>query len=254
MGRVSRRESDILPSAGFGGLRVEKLVYVVWKPMASTVEAFRDVLLEDCAGLLQDSGAQRLAVSVADEHVHYARGRVITHTEDPIAGVVCFWLGTHLDRAPAEEVIRRVTSRCAGYLVLESVPLENTSCRAPLGERTPGVNTIGFLEKPERLTYEQWLELWQGQHTRVAIETQSTFLYVQNAVVRSVTEGAPPWVAIVEEGFPREALTDPNVFYDAGDSAAKLAENRRRMIESCRRFIDFDRLESHVFSQYVISE
>jgi len=49
-------------------------------------------------------------------------------------------------------------------------------------------------------------------------------------------------------------LTDPKVFYDAGDSAAKLAENRRRMIESCRRFIDFDRLESHVFSQYVISE
>ena len=38
----------------------------------------------------------------------------------------------------------------------------------------------------------------------------------------------------------------------AGDSDAKLDENRGRMIESCQRFIEFDRLESHMFSQYVL--
>jgi hypothetical protein len=233
---------------------MEKLVYVVWKATDSAVEVFRDVLLGECATQLLDLGAQKLAVSLADEHVCYARESIITHMEEPITGVVCFWLGTHLDRAPAEEVIRGVTSRYAGYLVLESVPRANTTCRASLGERTPGVNTIGFLEKPDRLSYDQWLAHWQGQHTRVALETQSTFLYIQNAVVRAVTEAAPPWVAIVEEGFPSAAMTNPKVFYDAGDSAAKLTENRARMIESCRRFIDFDRLESHVFSQYVLSE
>jgi hypothetical protein len=233
---------------------VEKLVYVVWKPAASSVEDFRDVLLGECARKLLHRGARKLAVSVADEHVREARGSIITQMEDPIAAVVCFWLGTHLEREPAEEVLRRVTSRCAGYLVLESVPIENDTRRVPLGERTPGMNTIGFLEKPDRLAYEEWRGLWQGQHTRVAIETQSTFLYIQNAVVRALTEGAPPWVAIVEEGFPSDALTDPMVFYDAGDSKARLAENRGRMIESCRRFIDFERLESHIFSQYVLSE
>jgi hypothetical protein len=151
-------------------------------------------------------------------------------------------------------VIAGVTSRHAGYLVLESVPIVNTTQTAAVGERTPGTHTIAFLEKPDRLSYGEWLDLWQGRHTRVAIETQSTFLYIQNAVVRALSEDAPPWVAIVEEGFPREALTDQMVFYDAADSPAKLDANRGRMIESCQRFIDFDQLESHMFSQYVLGD
>jgi len=233
---------------------MEKLVYVVWKPPEKSVEEFRDDLVGERGRQLLDLGAKRLAVAVADEHVRYAQGSVITHMETPITAIVSFWLDTHLDRAPLEEAIRSATSRHAGYLVVESVPIVNTTRTAALGQRTPGTHTIAFLEKPDRLSYEEWLDLWQGRHTRVAIETQSTFLYIQNAVVRAVTEGAPPWVAIVEEGFPREALSDQKVFYDAGDSDEKLAENRGRMIESCQRFIDFDRLESHMFSQYVLGD
>lgn len=233
---------------------MEKLVYVVWKPPGLPAPDFRDLLLGDCAKRLIERGARKLAISVADEHVAYAQGSVITHMDAPISATISFWLETHLNRAPVEEAIAAATARHAGYLVLESVPIVNTSHTAPRGERTPGINTIGFLEKPERLSHEEWLELWQGQHTRVAIETQSTFLYIQNVVVRAVTEGAPPWVAIVEEGFPEQALRDQKVFYDAGDSEEKLVENRGRMIESCRRFIDFDHLESHVFSQYLIGD
>jgi hypothetical protein len=233
---------------------MEKLVYVLWKRPEMPVEAFRDDLIGPCGRRLLELGARGLAVSVADEHVLYAQGSVITHLEVPIAAVIGLWLDTHLDRAPHEEVIAASSSRYAGYLVLESVPIVNSTRKAALGERTPGVNTIGFLEKPERLTYPEWLELWQGRHTGVAVETQSTFLYIQNAVVRALGGAAPPWVAIVEEGFPREALTDQKVFYDAGESDEKLEENRSRMIESCRRFIDFEHLESHVFSQYVLAE
>jgi hypothetical protein len=233
---------------------VEKLVYVLWKQPDVSVEDFRDDLIGASGAKLAGLGARQLAVSVADEHVAYAQGSVITHMEVPITAVVSFWLDSHLERAPLEALIGNLTSRHAGYLVLESVPIVNASQTAPPGARTPGINTIGFLEKPERLTYEEWLELWQGQHTAVGVETQSTFLYIQNAVVRAVTEAAPPWVAIVEEGFPREALTDQMVFYAAGDSQAKLEENRGRMIESCRRFIDFDELESHMFSQYVLGD
>ena len=233
---------------------MEKLVYVVWKPSGASVEEFRDDLVGERGKRLIELGARKLAVAVADEHVQYAQGSVITRMEEPIAAVVSFWLDTHLDRARLEEAIRSASSRHAGYLVLESVPIVNTTQTVAIGERTPGILTIAFLEKPERLTYEAWLDLWQGRHTRVAIETQSTFLYIQNAVVRSVTEDAPAWVAIVEEGFPREALTDQKVFYDAGDSDEKLAENRGRMIESCQRFIDFDRLESHMFSQYLLGD
>jgi hypothetical protein len=102
------------------------------------------------------------------------------------------------------------------------------------------------------MTYEAWLDQWQGHHTRIAIETQSTFLYVQNLIVRAVTPDAPPWCAIVEEGFPAEAPTDPMVFFAAGDSRDKLEENRRRLLESCGKFIDFARLESHPMSSYVL--
>jgi hypothetical protein len=179
---------------------------------------------------------------------------VISHLPEPISAVVCFWLDSHLDRGPLEQLLAAGVARSAGYLVLESVPIVDTTQRAAPGARTPGINTIGFLEKPDRLSHDEWLELWQGQHTRVAIETQSTFLYIQNAVVRALTPGAPLWVAIVEEGFPREALTDQKVFYAAGDSDTVLAENRGRMVESCRRFIDFERLESHVFSHYVLGD
>jgi len=47
-----------------------------------------------------------------------------------------------------------------------------------------------------------WLARWQDDHTQVAIDTQSTFGYTQNAVVRALTEDSPPISAIVEELFP----------------------------------------------------
>jgi hypothetical protein len=232
---------------------MEKLVYVLWKRPEQSADALRDELRGACARKLAGLGAKRLALSVADEHVAYAQGSVISQMKEPITAVVSFWLDTHLDRGPLEAELRNATARIAGYLVSESVPIVNTTQRAEPGLRTPGINSIGFLEKPESLPYDEWLELWQGRHTRVAIETQSTFLYVQNAVIRALTDDAPPWVAIVEEGFPADAMRDQKVFYAAGDSDAKLEENRGRMIESCRRFIEFDRLESHVFSQYLLA-
>lgn len=233
---------------------MEKLIYAVWRRRESTPAEFKRELLGETAEGLIGLGAQKLSVGLVDEHVEYALGSRITRMEEPLSGMVSLWLHTALERAPYEERIRAATGRCAGYLVLESVPIVNATRFAPIGERRPGVNTVAFLQKPDWLSYDEWLERWQGQHTRVAIETQSTFLYIQNVVVRSLTEGAPPWTAIVEEGFPSEALTDPKVFYDAGDSDEKLAENLGRMIASCKRFIDFDRLESHVMSEYLLKD
>jgi hypothetical protein len=233
---------------------MEKLVYVVWNHPDTSAEAFRDDWIGPRAAQLAELGARGLAVSVADDDVAFAGKSVISRIPTPIRGIVSFWLDTHLHRAPAEAVVTDACSRIAGYLVVESVPIVNTEHSVPRGARTPGVNTVGFLEKPDHLAYAEWLELWQGRHTRVAIETQCTFLYIQNAVVRPLTPDAPRWVAIVEEGFPREALTDQKVFYAAGDSDEVLGRNRGCMIESCRKFIEFDRLESHVFSQYVLSD
>ena len=59
------------------------------------------------------------------------------------------------------------------------------------------------------------------------------------------------WDAIVEETFPIEALTDPKVFYDAGDDD-ELKANADRMLESCRRFLDFEPMEWTHMSEYCL--
>ncbi len=233
---------------------MEKLIYVIWKDPEEDPAAFRDKLLGAPCTALRSQGAKKLAVSLVDEHVEYGLGSRITSMENPIAGFISFWLDTHLGRAPCEEIIQGASSRAAGYLVLESTPIVNTTSRAALGARTPGINTIGFLKVPEWMSYDEWREVWQGSHTQVAIETQSTFLYIQNVVVRALTEDAPLWAAFVEEGFPKQSPLDPHVFYASGGSQEKLEENLGRMITSVQRFIELPELESHLFSQYIISE
>jgi hypothetical protein len=209
-------------------------------------------MLGNVAGGLEGLGARGLSMNLADERATYAQHMRITRSSEPLSGTVSIWLDTALDRDPVHRLLEAACERFAGYLVLESVPIVNTTHTAPLGQRTPGITTVAFLEKPDAMTYEAWLDQWQGQHTRVAIETQSTFLYIQNVIVRAVTPEAPAWSAIVEEGFPAEAPTDPMVFFGAGNSREKLEENRRRLMESCAKFIDFSRLESHPMSSYVL--
>ncbi len=226
---------------------MEKLIYVVWKA-ADPVSDLRRQLLGATADTLIACGARSLTVNLADD---LAVPGLRMAQRDP-TGTVSVWMDTARDRGPIEEALAAVTSRLAGYLVLESVPLVNTRFVVPPGERIPGLYSVAFLERPASLAYDDWLERWQGHHTKVALETQSTFLYVQNVLVRPLTEDAPPWAAIVEEAFPAEAATDPMVFY-AAQSQATLAEHQRRMMESCQRFIDFSRFETHPMSSYALA-
>jgi hypothetical protein len=43
-------------------------------------------------------------------------------------------------------------------------------------------------------------------------------------------------------------------WYMAEGSPAKLARNLERMLESCRKFLDLDRVESHPMSEYRLAE
>ena len=231
---------------------MEKLIYAVWKKREESIGGFKEKMLSDVAGGLEGLGVRGLSMNLADERAAYAQRMRITKMPDPLSGTLSIWLDTALDRDPVHRLLEEACQRFAGYLVLESVPIVNTTQIAPLGERTPGITTVAFLEKPDAMTYESWLDQWQGHHTQVAIETQSTFLYIQNVIVRAVTPEAPGWSAIVEESFPAEAPTDPMVFFAAGNSREKLEENRRRLMESCAKFLDFSRVESHPMSSYVL--
>jgi hypothetical protein len=231
---------------------MEKMLYVVWKREGDSERDFRQKLLEKVSLQLIDLGARRLRIGVVDEDVAPAASLRMETTKPPIAGLVSIWADTSIRRRPFEEVLQGAVARQAGYLVTESEPIVNTKHVVADGKRTPGLYQVVLLRKPPRLSHEQWLEIWLGSHTQVAIDTQSTFGYRQNVIVRPLTYAAPPYDAIIEELFPAEAMTDPMVFYNAVGDEAKRKRHEKAMFDSVARFIDFDKIDRIPMSEYTL--
>jgi len=230
---------------------MEKLFYTLWKNPDEGASDWSDRLRGSLGRELAANGAQSLQVDIVDDAV--ADGAALRLISRPVPdGFVAFWMDSANDRAGCERLLRTTHRQIAGYLVTESRIKEDPSRRGADGGRSFGFSLIGFLQRPAWLTEPQWLDIWLGSHTGVAVETQSTFRYVQNVVARRLTEDAPELAAIVEEGFPSAALTSQAAFYDAVGDEEKLARNHGRMMDSCHRFIDFKRLDSLPMSEYVI--
>ncbi len=232
---------------------MEKILFLVWKPERQGAPEFRAALLENAAPELTRAGCRGLQLNLADEAVEPASLYRMANTKPPPEGLISLWV----DSVPVEyeeraEIVARHCARFAAYLVTESEPLRNTLHPAPQGERTPGYSQIALLQHPPRMQHEEWRRVWQHEHGPLAIETQSTFRYVQNLVVRALSYGAPGYHAIVEECFPAAAMTDPQVFYDAAGDEKKHRHNEKRMMESCARFIDFAAIDCIPTSEYVL--
>lgn len=230
---------------------MEKVVCVLWKP-AGVSDADFGKALRELAPELARLGAAQVRVNVVDEHVEAGVDVRVGAMDPPKAACVAFWLDDADElQGPLLAALASRSDRVAAYLVDESIPLHNTLHTVPAGVRTPGFNLVTAIVPKDGLSYEEFLSHWHREHRKVAVETQSTFAYVRNEIVRALTPDAPAWAAIVEESFPIEALTDPAVWYAAAGDAERLAENRRRMIESCVAFLALDRVESHPMSEYV---
>jgi len=233
---------------------MEKLLYVVWKPQQQSTGQFKQHLLKTLAPALIEAGAKKLAVSVDDERVAPALEKRMVAHQPAMSGLVSLWLDSHLQREPCETLIAECCEQLAGYLVSESVPIVNNSHRVPLGEASPGMSQVSFLQVPERLSYDEWQQIWQESHTRVAVDTQANYQYIQNLVVRPLTAEAPHWSAIVEEGFEAPAMTDLAAFYDAVDDPEKLALHQQQMMDSVFRFIDMENINVIPMSEYRLQE
>lgn len=235
-------------------LPMEKVVYVLWRPHGDSVDAFAERLRGDVAQALLDLGIDGLQVNVADDAVEAAMVRLV-ELDPQMEAVVSVWVGSVMDsvRRPIETVLAGAASKVAGYLVTESTPLRNTSRVAALGERTAGFANLAFLRQPARLSREAWLDAWQNGHSQLAIDTQSTFGYTQNVVVRPLTDDAPAFDGIVEELFPPEALTDLHAFFDAVGDDDKLTKNMKAMGESTERFGASESIDVVPTSQYVFA-
>lgn len=233
---------------------MEKVVYIVWRDAQTNAEEFGRRLRTEVADRLLALGARGLQVNVPDQAVQAAAGLRQMNTRPQMDGLLSLWVDSAIERfrRPFDEVIEAAVARMAGYLVTESQPIRNTRFPALPGERTAGFSQLAFLKRPPRLTPEAWLDIWHNQHTPVAIDTQDNFLYVQNVVVRPLTYAAPLYDAIVEECFPAAAMADPHAFFNAVGDEDKFQRHLGAMMESCQRFIDFDKIDVVPSSQYII--
>jgi hypothetical protein len=186
---------------------------------------------------LLDMDMPGLAINVRDNVVRDSL-MTLTTMDPPVIGFVSLWIQqSYGERVHA--AMARLQKECddpnllAAYLVTESVPLPPPDT-VP-GQRTRGLANVALLRRPDDLDEETWRTRWHIDHTPVAIETQSTFGYTQNAVVRALTPGAPVLAAIVEELFPDEAISDLHAFFGAANDD-DLRDRMERMVASTAAF------------------
>ena len=201
------------------------------------------------ADALLGLGLPGLSVNVRDGAVRHSL-MTLTTLDPPVAAVVSLWTqqcyGEQL--AAALRLLAEECERLGAYLVTESVPMIAPAVES--GSRTPGLANIALLRRPAGLDQATWLNRWQLDHTRVAIETQSTFGYTQNWVVRTLTPDAPGITGIVEELFPAEAIADLKAFFGAADDS-DLQNRVGQMIASTTAFGANENIDTVPTSRYV---
>lgn len=201
-------------------------------------------------GPLAALGVSRYVVNVRDEAVAGALIDVQV-ADQPVLAVVraSVPVGSATALADLLDALRGI-GPVSAWLVAASEPLPVADPTD--GERCEGMANIAFLRRPERIEREQWLRTWLEEHTRVAIDTQSTTGYVQHAVVRALTEDAPRIDGIVEEIFPLGAATDLSVFFGAPGDDALMTANIEAMTASTARFLDDGTVDATPTGRYVM--
>jgi hypothetical protein len=170
-------------------------------------------------------GVDELQVNARDDAVTGAL--TIQHLEQPIVTVLSMSGGVVADIL---RILSGYTEQMVGWEVEERKPLPPPP--VPDGARTDALANLAFIRKPREMSYDSWLQHWHGPHTQAAMETQSTFGYVQNRVVRLLTPDTPHVDAIVEELFPMAAITDMHAFYGSGGDDAELSRRITKLMES----------------------
>ena len=172
---------------------------------------------------------------------------------------VSLWLDSLDQRAPCEDIIRAAGFRLAGFLVDEVIYTEYGGNRHsgprdwPDGQRSPGLVAVTLMERPKRLSREEWIKRWHGEHSPMSEAMQPRCRYIRNVVVKAVTPDAPPYEGIVEEGWPSvKQATDPFLFYGAGRNPLKLAWNILVMAKSVICFLDLTRIRTTYTSEYIL--
>jgi hypothetical protein len=223
---------------------MEKLVYALW--------GVHDGLVQTAGSELLALDPRGLTVNVVDADVDMS-AVVPMRDPDGVGATIGLWLDSLDDRGPFEAVLGDAADRMAGYLVTESVPLAYQDRTWPDGVRSPGVKQITMFDRRAGIDDTQFFARWHGSHTPLTFEVHPVCLYVRHAVARPLTEGAPRWRGIVEEGLREvEDLTDPMRYFSAGGSPEALERNVKRVMDDVGTFLDLESVESYPTAEYIL--
>jgi hypothetical protein len=208
-----------------------------------TLEAVKEALQPLTAEL---SGSCGLRILIQDAESAVAAG--YTQCAQPPLPDICICV----DDIPSESVSVVQSSLLNLFPHALVVLCESRLVLTPdwqVGERTPGTVQLCTFRHKQDIPRDEFIQIWRDDHTSVAVETQSTFGYFQNLVCENQDTS---FDALVEEHFPIEAATSPEVFFDAVDDPAKLKQNIDCMMQSCARFIQQDTINVIHLSEYKI--
>ena len=237
---------------------MDKLIYILWGNEKQDRQQRQQVLLRELAPRLLASGAAKLSMYIVDQDSN-VKSPSPFHPGERMCAEVAVWLDSAEQRAPHEEALQSAGFRFAGYLVEETIYTEYGGNRHsgprnwPDGKRSPGVVAVTLMERPTRLSREEWIKRWHGRHSPVSEAMQPRARYIRNVVLRAVTPDAPPYEGIVEEAWPSARhITNPFLFYGAGKNPLKLGWNMVVMLRSVTNFLDLTRIRTTLTSEYIL--
>jgi hypothetical protein len=227
---------------------MEKIVFKLWRSDSDSLEKFKKSLLVDLPKTLE-SLISELQINIVDEDVNEAAALAqINYSQNPDA-IVFTKVASQYYSENIISILQSFATKVEGFIVSESIILQDDS-KDHQGKRSEGFSQVVFLEKPLEMTEFDWFDHWTHHHTKIAIETQSSFTYIQNTVVRPLQKDSPNFIAVIEECFPSEAMSNPSIFYNAENDSELLLKNTELMMGSCSRFIDFQKIEVIPTSRY----
>ena len=229
---------------------MEKIVIQIWKNHEIDDNDFKKFLLNEIPSNLR-SDLTSYQVNLPDKDVSKAAG-LVQSSYPPSPNAIVFLKVKSLFHVEQKlKAFESHAEKLFSYIVSESKIIEVDESKN-LNKRTEGFSQIVFLEKPDNIDRFDWFDHWTHHHTKIAIETQSNFIYVQNSVVRKLQKQAPDFIAIVEECFPSQAMSDQGEFYAARGDATLMKKNLEIMMDSCNAFIDFSKIEVIPTSRYLV--
>ena len=176
------------------------------------------------------AGVKQVLLARVDD----ASSRAGMWTRDPLGMLPTGRIAIEVNEPTSRVVLQQLEGSFSASAYLCKV-FEPLAIGLKPGETFDGTLQLCCFQRQPMLSDEDLKQYWLGDHTHVALETQSTQGYYQNWVLHS---GQPNFDGIVEEYFPPAAADTVEVFFAATGNPEQLQAHIKRMTTSTSRFIN----------------